>query len=297
LAADAAGTKPARTPIRGILYNEDDSHRFVLDPPGAMKPERLDQLVDELADSQVTAMLICCNAKKTNFPSKSWEPHSQGFDPAKGDDQPYFGDVPKEDREGNRRWAQNLKLMLDSGIDPMQRMIDRCRARRISPWVSIRMNDVHDAHLLRSPLHSRLWLAHHEYWRYPDRFRAWTDRCFDYGRKPVRDNMMALVREVCQRYDVDGLELDWNRFPAHFREGIPDRHLLQGDTHPVGGVPSQMLVRDEQPFFAAGQRPFHHLARVGRRADCSAVSPHKSLDGGGGVDISNRDNLRLGASA
>ena len=218
-AAEAAAAKPARAPIRGILYNEDDSHRFVLDPPGAMKPERLDQLVDELADSQVTVLLICCNAKKTNFPSKSWEPHSLGFDPAKGDDQPYFGDVPKEDREGNRRWAQNLKLMLDSGIDPMQRMIDRCRARRISPWVSIRMNDVHDAHLLRSPLHSRIWIEHHEYWRYPNRFRAWNDRCFNFGLKPVRDHAMALVREVCERYDMDGLELDWNRFPLHFREG------------------------------------------------------------------------------
>jgi hypothetical protein len=98
-------------------------------------------------------------------------------------------------------------------------MIDRCRMREISPWVSIRMNDVHDAHLLRSPLHSRLWLEHHELWRYPDRFQSWTDRCFDYGQKPVRDNMMALVREVCDRYDFEGLELDWNRFPAHFREG------------------------------------------------------------------------------
>jgi len=225
--SDAPRPRPA---IRGILYNEDDSNRFCLDPPGQMAPERLDRLVDELADSQVTAMLICCCAKNTGFDSKVWDVHSKGFDPSKDNTQPYFGDVPAEDREGLRRWAHNLKKMLDLGIDPMQRMIDRCRTRRISPWVSIRMNDVHDAHLLRSPLHSRLWLAHHEYWRYPDRFRAWTDRCFNYGRKPVRDNMMALVREVCQRYDVDGLELDWNRFPAHFREGeeIAQGKMLSG---------------------------------------------------------------------
>jgi len=31
--------------------------------------------------------------------------------------------------------------------------------------------------------------------------------------------MMALIREVCDRYDMDGLELDWNRFPQHLREG------------------------------------------------------------------------------
>jgi hypothetical protein len=101
----------------------------------------------------------------------------------------------------------------------MQRMIDRCRKRRISPWVSIRMNDVHDAHLLNSPLHSRFWKEHPEYWRYHDRFTAWNDRCLNYGLRPVRDHAMALVREVCDRYDMDGLELDWNRFPLHFREG------------------------------------------------------------------------------
>lgn len=227
LGAEGASPQAGRGPIRGILYNEDDSHRFVLDPPGKMKPERLDQLVDELADSQVSVMLLCCNAKNVGFPSKVWDVHCRGFDPAKDNDQPYFGDLPKESREGCRRWAHNLKVMLDAGIDPMQRMIDRCRHRRISPWVSIRMNDVHNANLLRSPLHSRIWMEHHEYWRYPDRFKAWNDRCFNYALPPVRDHMMALIREVCDRYDMDGLELDWNRFPLHFREG---EEIEQGKT-------------------------------------------------------------------
>ena len=37
--------------VQGILYNEDDSNRFMLDPAGTMKPERLDRLVDDLAGS------------------------------------------------------------------------------------------------------------------------------------------------------------------------------------------------------------------------------------------------------
>ncbi len=218
-AAEPAGTGVPGPSLHGILYNEDDSNRFVLDPAGTMKPERLDRLVDELADSHVTVMLICCCAKNTGYDSQAWDVHSRGFDPARDNQQPYFGDTPASDRETLRRWAHNLKLMLDAGVDPMQRMIDRCRQRHISPWVSIRMNDVHDAHLAKSPLHSRFWMEHHEYWRYPDRFTAWNDRCLNYGLKPVRDHTMALIREVCQRYDMDGLELDWNRFPLHLREG------------------------------------------------------------------------------
>ncbi len=256
-------SRASRPPIRGILYNEDDSNRFMLDPPGTMKPERLDRLVDDLADSEVTAMLICCCAKNTGYQSKVWDVHCKGFDPSKDNRQPYFGDTPQEDREGLRRWAHNLKLMLDAGIDPMQRMIDRCRKRRISPWVSIRMNDVHDAHLLKSPLHSRLWMEHHEYWRYPDRFTAWNDRCFNYGLKPIRDNMMALIRELCDRYDMDGLELDWNRFPLHFREG---EEIAQGK------VLTEWMAEVRDVVRAAEKRwkhPIWLVARVPARPEVS----------------------------
>jgi len=218
IAAEKPGKRVTK-PISGILYNEDDSHRFVLDPAGKMKPERLDQLVDELADSHVTVMLICCCAKKTNFDSKSWEPHCDGFDPTKDNSQPYFGDTTPQARKGLRQWAHNLRVMLDAGVDPTGRMLERCRQRGISPWVSIRMNDAHDAPLARSPLHSRFYMEHPEYLRYRKRFNSWHDRCLNFGLKPVRDHAMALVKEVCERYDMDGLELDWNRFCGHFREG------------------------------------------------------------------------------
>jgi hypothetical protein len=279
---EAAGevTQPARAAIRGILYNEDDSHRFMLDPPGQMKPERLDQLVDELADSQVTVMLICCNAKNVNFPSKVWDVHCRGFDPAMDNDQPYFGDVPKERREVLRRWAHNLKVLLDAGVDPMQRMIDRCRQRRIHPWVSIRMNDVHDAHLRRSPLHSRFWMEHREYWRYPDRFTAWNDRCLNYGLKPVRDHMMALIEEVCERYEMDGLELDWNRFPLHFREGeeIEQGKLLTEWLAEVRAVVRRAEKKWKHPICLAARVPARPEVAYGTGLDAVTWAKRGLID-------------------
>lgn len=280
LAAEADRPKPARTPIRGILYNEDDSHRFVLDPPGTMKPERLDQLVDELADCQVTVMLICCCAKNVGYPSKVWDVHSRGFDAAQDNNQPYFGDVPPADREGLRRWAHNLKVLLDAGVDPMQRMIDRCRQKRISPWVSIRMNDVHDAHLLRSPLHSRIWTEHHEYWRYPDRFAAWNDRCLNYALKPVRDNMMALIREVCERFDMDGLELDWNRFPLHFREGeeIEQGKMLTEWMAEVREVARAAEKKWKHPIWLVARVPARPEVALGTGLDAAAWAKRRLID-------------------
>jgi hypothetical protein len=48
---------------------------------------------------------------------------------------------------------------------------------------------------------------------------GWTDRALDYGIPEVREHAMAFVRELLERYDPDGLELDWMRFGYHFRPG------------------------------------------------------------------------------
>lgn len=279
-AAAERGAALPRAAIGGILYNEDDSNRFVLDPPGQMKPERLDRLVDDLADSQVTVMLICCCAKNTNYPSKAWDVHGVGFDPKLDNQQPYFGDTPLGDRETLRRWAHNQQTMLDAGIDPMQRMIDRCRQRRISPWVSVRMNDVHDAYLLNSPLHSRFWKEHPECWRYPNRFNSWNDRCLNYGLKPVRDRAMALLREVCERYDMDGLELDWNRFPLHFREGeeIAQGKVLTEWMAEVRAVVRQAERRWKHPIWLVARVPARPEVSYGTGLDAIAWAKRGLVD-------------------
>ncbi len=211
-------------PITGILYNEDDSNRFMIDPPGEMTTETLDKLVDDLAGTHVTTYLICCCAKNANYPSEAWSVYGEGFDPELGNDQPFFGDVELGSRETLRRWAHNLQKMTAEGIDTNAYLIERCRKQGISPWISIRMNDAHDAPLAKSPLHSRFLREHPEFKRKPGPISAWTDICLDYGRPEVRDHAMALIKEVCSRYDMDGLELDWNRFPLHLKEGEEELH-------------------------------------------------------------------------
>ena len=61
----------------------------------------------------------------------------------------------------------------------------------------------------------------HKSFVYPaDRvFRVHRDKAFDYGREEVRAYHTKLVKELIERYDFDGLELDWMRFGFHFRPG------------------------------------------------------------------------------
>ena len=59
--------------------------------------------------------------------------------------------------------------------------------------------------------HSRFWKAHPEYWRVPGSVHAYADRALDYAIPAVRENHLRLIAELLDRYDIDGLELDWMR--------------------------------------------------------------------------------------
>jgi hypothetical protein len=253
-AEQAAGATTSRPAIHGILFNEDDSNPFLYVPAGAMKPEHLDRIVDKLADSQVTIMLINCNDKNAIYDSKVWDVYGRDFDPAKKDPPYVPGEFP-------RQWAHNLHTLLKAGVCPIQRMIDRCRQRGISPWVSIRMNDAHSADVPKDPLHSRFWMDHPEYRIAPF---CHLNVGLNYALKPVRDHYMALLREVCDRFDMDGLELDWVRFPWHFRAG-EEAEQSKMLTEWVAEV--RQLVRAAEKKW---KHPICLAARVGSRPEVAA---------------------------
>jgi hypothetical protein len=52
------------------------------------------------------------------------------------------------------------------------------------------------------------------------RFKEWPDKALDFGREDVRKRALALIREIAELYDMDGLELDWMHFGFHFRPGF-----------------------------------------------------------------------------
>ncbi len=42
---------------------------------------------------------------------------------------------------------------------------------------------------------------------------------YDYAKADVRAHYLDVLREACRRYDLDGVELDWLRYPLFFRAG------------------------------------------------------------------------------
>ncbi len=204
-----------------LVLNEDNSHFFATRSAHEMTEEGLRELVDHyVSQTQVKQLMFSPNSMCTSYASEVWDPIWHDYiDP---------DEIKKADTNewDGGKWQSNTLLLHKRGIDPYAVWIDYSRELGISPWLSMRMNDIHAVDDPDSYMHSNFWKGNPHLRRVPDHFDQYSDRAFDYGQKEVRDYHMALIRELFERYNFDGLELDWMRFGYHFRpgheeEGIP----------------------------------------------------------------------------
>lgn len=117
-------------------------------------------------------------------------------------------------------YQRDLKKLHDAGIDPFAVWSDEARRCGISPWLSVRMNDIHNNNNTNHATHSAFWLAHPEWRRCQMKGdQYWQDLALDYAHPEVRAYMIRFLEEVFARYDVDGVELDWMRAVFHLTPG------------------------------------------------------------------------------
>ncbi len=114
-----------------------------------------------------------------------------------------------------------------NGGDVVKIFIDRCRQQKQAAFISFRMNDAHhkefsDPKPGDKPGGSigmsvtRHYVEHPEYRIKPGSLRG-ADLVQNWAEPDVRAQKFALIRELCENYDLDGLELDYLRFYNYFR--------------------------------------------------------------------------------
>lgn len=116
-----------------------------------------------------------------------------------------------------------VRKFLDKGIDPLRVMTDFGRKNNIEIFWSMRMNDTHDgSSAAYGPVMFRankLKLEHPEYLigskEKRPKYGAWS--AVDYGVPEIRELAYKFCEEVCQNYDVDGIELDFFRHAFLFK--------------------------------------------------------------------------------
>jgi len=238
LGAVAGVLRGATVPQPGIALNEDNSHFFFTRAGRPLTEELVDALVDQYAGTQVRELLFSPNSMRTSFASRVWDPIWRGYDPEGADDQALLRSTAPAARASARRWIHTAWQLNRDGIDVYTRWLKRARRHGIAGWLSMRMNDLHNVDDEQSFMHSEFWRANPGFRRVTHRFSGTTDRALDYGRPEVREYHLKLVRELAERYDFDGLELDWMRFGYHFQPGRESagRVLLTNFTREVRGI-------------------------------------------------------------
>ena len=255
-AETSPGQKPAPDDsLRNMLViNEDNSHFFGSRKPEEMTLAGLHAFVDQYAGSAVTHLFLCPNAMRASFRSRS---RDAIWDPVDG-------------KEPDGRWPQNAKRLHEAGLDPYQVWIERCREKGLSPWLSMRMNDIHSVNEPANYMHSTFWRRHPEFWRVPNGSASpWQNRAMNYAQAEVREHQMAFVRELLERYDPDGLELDWMRFGYHLTPGRErdESDILTEFVRKVRLLTTEWSEKRGHPILLGVRTPAHADAASGLGMD------------------------------
>lgn len=205
--ASGAGRSPAAE-RRRILYNMDGTDLFFYSD--TMSPAEICNRVDEVSDAGVTTYLFSPNpGQNMGYPSDVCAMF-QYVPPDSGNG---LGHMTRSDSIF-ARIGGNLAHLVKRGYDPTGLIVDRARLRGLETFLTFRMNELHDVDIPGSPLLSEFWKKHPEY--RVGGYEGWGAMALNYAEPEVRDYYFALLKEVCARYDIDGLELDFMRFPYYF---------------------------------------------------------------------------------
>jgi len=131
------------------------------------------------------------------------------------------------------KWLGQLNA---AGHDTLQLMVDFGRKNGMEVFWSMRMNDTHDSSPARPWLWTKWKEQHRSLLMCPQRQQSkygwvngpsWTWSAVNYEHEEVRDKVLRIVEDVVTRYDVDGIELDFTRFPAFFRPQMLGQPVTQ----------------------------------------------------------------------
>ena len=205
--------------MRRLLYNSDGTNMFIR--PSPMAASDLLRYVDEVADSQVTTFLASPNAGQNFYcPSRVGEYIGKEWSD---------GDLDAMARQEGRALlasvTRNVRDLIRAGNDPLATVLARCRRRGLEAFITFRMNELHDVDRPDSPLISRFYREHPE-WRLNEPEHGWLGLAPNFAVREVRERRIAEIADLVERHDIDGLELDFQRFPAYFShaEGVAETH-------------------------------------------------------------------------
>ena len=236
-----------RPPDYGIIYNWDGAPHGYSEVPQSLE-SFLDKTYAPLVDTQVGALFWCIGEHATRWPTEDLE---------------MLGDVHgrRYESAGAYTHTENIRQMLDRGEDPQQALIERGGDLGMAVYASVRMNDNHFSGAqiedLASLHHTELTQLRidHPDWLLGDRTSEWFALSWDMSIPEVREYRLAHIRELCTRYDWDGVELDWQRHGFHLPDddGYRLRYVLTDLQRAIRQMTDEIARERGRPFYVAAR--------------------------------------------
>ena len=194
-----------------IFFNEDPNHFVFTRKMAGYERITMQQARDfilQYKDTQITDFFICLGASGNWYDSEKTENvmHNYRRWVAEG----------KADESDTNIVVSSVRLVenfyRDYGTSVQAVWVDTLREIGINPWVSIRMNDIHEASAEDSILHSEFFRKNRKKNRVSHREPAsYYDYALDYMFPEVREHYLKIVGEALERFDMHGIELDFMR--------------------------------------------------------------------------------------
>ena len=180
--------------------------------------------IDVIADAGVDTFIIQSADVKAYYPSKTMPTYLDGY--TRGDKSFFFGTLlgsamtpdQIEDWLAETMHIQDSYLdLVDAGVDWLAETAAACRNRGVSPWISVRMNDMHGGgnpySYMNSSLHRdpAMRLRGTSYNPEAPTSPGW--RGLNYEHQEVRDYTMGFIRDAVENYDYEAILIDWMRWP------------------------------------------------------------------------------------
>ena len=150
-----------------------------------------------------------------------WHSHPTQVGPVWGQDRQSFKSA------GEWRIYENARDLIENGTDPPRVIIEHGHKAGLDVFLGFRFNDGHDHRLpggLDDPNMSPVKKAHPD-WLLGKSVGEYSQFAYNFALPEVRQYRMDMVAETITNYDLDGLDLDFCRWPILFR---PEEGLAGG---------------------------------------------------------------------
>ncbi|MBM3933520.1 MAG: hypothetical protein FJ319_04345 [SAR202 cluster bacterium] len=126
----------------------------------------------------------------------------------------------------NWRIMRMVKDAHSMGTDQLQEVIRRSRQMRLPVFPSLKLQDPaapgdERCGRLKMTKGKEVTLGVSDS-RFPDYKTEW---CYDYANEQVRNEKLALLREVLEDYQAEGIDLDFMFFPLYFKEADTEKNI------------------------------------------------------------------------